>query len=356
MSVQIDNSSKLHLVRQQLSTQQADVFLFVAEQNRFWLTGFASSAGYLLVSPKQCDLFVDGRYLSAAKDCAQVDSVFSLNTVDDVGEYLKKIKASTVLVEGEYMTVATFESLQKQLPNVSFLPVISSRLRAVKTDLELAKIRTAAQIVCTIANELQNYLKPGMSELDVSKWISRQILDKAEKNSFDPIVASGINGANPHHHVSAKKLIMGEFVTCDFGCIFDHYCSDLTRTYVIGRPTSQRMINLYQTVYQANQKGIAVASNELTGAQVHQVCADLINQTEFKGHFVHGTGHGVGLDVHEYPYVAKVNEQLLKTNAVVTIEPGIYVNGLGGARIEDMIIIKNNSNEQITKLAKVMQL
>ena len=347
--------NKLSFVRDALVANNADAVLFVSPQNRFWLTEFMSTCGFLVVTKKNSSLFVDGRYINAALRIAKVDDVKRLNSLDCVVEHLKSTAAKNVMVEKEYLNVGLQETLSNKT-KIKFISFESARLRSIKTENELKKITDAAIVVCKIANRLKNYIKPGMSEIAISKWISKQILENAERDSFSPIVAAGGNGANPHHHPSTKKILAGEFVTCDFGCVLNEYCSDLTRTYIVGKPKNQRLINVYKTVYKSNQVGIAIASNKVSGKQVHESCAAVINQASLGKYFLHSTGHGVGIDVHEYPYIAANNDETLAINSVVTVEPGVYIAGVGGVRIEDMIIIKNNGNKHITKLATIPEL
>jgi len=222
----------------------------------------------------------------------------------------------------------------------------------VKTDEELSRIRKACEITDRVFEKMLEVIRPGMAEKDVSAEISYWHKKYgADKDSFDPIVASGWRGALPHGIASDKIINSGEMVTLDFGCICDGFCSDLTRTISVGEP-SKEMKKIYDTVLKSQIMAIKAAKEGVSTKEVDKVARDFINESGYEGKFGHGLGHGLGIEVHEMPSVSQKMDMLLPANVVVTIEPGIYVEGLGGVRIEDDIIIKQGGSEIINKAPK----
>ncbi len=183
-----------------------------------------------------------------------------------------------------------------------------------------------------------------MTELEVANLSYQKMLEfGATKQSFDTIVASGINGSFPHHKPTDKKIEAGELVTIDMGCIYKGYCSDITRTFPVGGPIKDKQLQeAYDVVLASNKAGIAAVKAGVKGSHVDKVARDIISNSEFKDYFVHSTGHGVGIDVHELPSVSPSYEGRLLNNAVVTVEPGIYIPNVGGIRIEDMVLVHDD--------------
>lgn len=192
-----------------------------------------------------------------------------------------------------------------------------------------------------------------MSEKEVAKMITIHMLELgASKNSFDPIVASGINGANPHHKPTDKLIELGDMITIDIGCIYNGYCSDITRSFILGtKPTNNELIDIYNKVLEAQLAGIDAAIVGKSGFEVDKVCRDIISNSKYKDYFNHSTGHGVGIQVHELPNVSINNNEHLVNNNVITIEPGIYVPNIGGVRIEDTIVVYENKPIILTRKA-----
>lgn len=346
---------KHKIVAGALEANSGDAFLFVSDVNRYWLTGFESSAGYVVSTKSKIYLFLDKRYYQKAVDeisNSKVEVIVFDGGKSQICNFLKNLNAETVLVEKEYFLFDDYMELSDSIKTIISYP--SDFLRLQKTEKEIEYTQKACDIVCETMNWIESQLKPGLSEKEIAVMVSCHMLQLgASKNSFDPIVASGPNGAYPHHKPTDRVIQNDEFVTIDMGCIYKGYCSDLTRTYPIGTPDAI-LIKAYQTVFKSNQLGIQKASYNLTGQQLDKICRDVISSTEFKDYFVHGTGHGVGINVHETPYVSPVFNKLIQSNSIITIEPGIYIPGLGGIRIEDMVLVcKERENVLMTQKAKV---
>ena len=228
-------------------------------------------------------------------------------------------------------------------------------MRNIKSEAEVKILQKAADITVKVFNLVVKYVKPGITERDISKKITTLFIENgAEKNSFDPIVASGTNGAYPHHRDSLRKIKNGEFITLDFGCVYHGYCSDMTRTILVGpKPIGKNNLKVaeyYIIVKEAQEKAIKEAKPGMTGKQVDAIARDHIKSKGYT--FGHSTGHGLGIDVHEYPLASPSYDIPLEEGCCITIEPGIYVEGVGGVRIEDDIILKKTGNIVLTKKAK----
>ena len=210
----------------------------------------------------------------------------------------------------------------------------------------------AQRIAERVFDEVLGILRPGMTEKEVAAELTYRMLRYgAEKMSFDPIVVSGPNSSLPHGVPTSRKIGPGEFITMDFGCIADGYCSDMTRTVVIGS-VSDEMKTVYDTVLQAQLAGISAARAHVTGKTVDEAARGVIDKAGFGEYFGHGFGHSVGIEIHEEPNASPSDETMLPTGAVITAEPGIYLPGKFGVRIEDMLVIKENGCDVITKSPK----
>lgn len=215
-------------------------------------------------------------------------------------------------------------------------------LNMIKNETEIKAIKKAAQIVDEVYDWLLENIKESQTELEVSKTIYNQMIERgAEGTSFDTIVAFGKNGAEPHHEPDVTKLQKGDFVTVDMGCIVDGYCSDFTRTFAYGNP-NEKQIEIYNAVKLSQELGLEATVVGANCFDVDKVCRDSLTKSGFGEYFIHGTGHGVGKEIHEVPYLNKKGTVDLQKNMVVTVEPGVYIENFGGVRIEDMVVVGEN--------------
>lgn len=342
-----DYKFKHDIIKTELSKHKADAILFTSDQNRLWFTEFNSSAGFLLVTKNKSVLIIDSRYFEAASKSIS-DTEVVLLTANALSDVAKKLKIKHLLIEADYLTYQYQPMLDKISEKQT--PIDTQTLRAIKTPTELKKLKKVIAITKEVGNKLPEMLKVGMTEMQLAKMVTFALIEAGgEKNSFDPIVASGPNGSKPHHKPTNRKFKDGDFITIDFGTIYQGFCSDITRTWVLNKPKNQRLINAYKMVDKANQAGINAARSDLTGQEVDKVCRDIIDGSEFKGTFAHSTGHGVGIDIHEKPNVSSAYTQKLGVDAIVTIEPGIYIPEVGGIRIEDMIQVKEKKSVWLSK-------
>lgn len=334
-----------------LKDKGADAFLFTSEINRFWISKFQSSFGYLICFSNSMDLYLDGRYFENAK--IQIDipniNIYLFKSVNSILEDLKNKNIKNILVEEEFFLLSEYNNMKPFFDSI--IPYSTKILRIQKDIDEIDNLKMASKIVCETMEWIQKEIKIGMTEKEIAALVTYRMMQMgASKNSFDPIVASGINGSYPHHKPTNKKIENNEFITIDMGCIYNGYCSDLTRTFPIGIP-HPKLIDAYNVVLRANSEGIKKSVSNIKGNDLDKICRDIISQTEFSEFFVHSTGHGVGIEVHEFPNVSKLYSGLILNNSIITIEPGIYIPGLGGIRIEDMVLINDNSPIVLTDLA-----
>ena len=275
--------------------------------------------------------------------------------------YIKNIEKLKLLnsplkigFESINMVVFLFKSLNKKLPNIDWQPTenIIEIIAAVKDIEEIRTLKEAVEITDKVFENLIPDIKIGATEKEISAKLSYLIKKLGgEKDSFDPIVASGVNSALPHARPSDKKLESGDFVVMDFGAKYDGYHADMTRTVLVGEVTDKHR-EIYDIVLKSNRAGIKKAKAEKTGAELDKVCRDVITKAGYGKEFCHSTGHGIGLEVHSHPRVSKINKEPLLENYVVTIEPGIYIPDWGGVRIEDDCLIKKDGCEVLNRSMK----
>ncbi len=351
---------KLEQLQKSFENTSADGMLIISEVNAYWLTGFRSSFRYVLVNKNNEVIFItDPRYFLAAKEAMKKYnnvSVWCMDANNSLVSLLEKAKAqlkvNTVLIEEEYVTLSDMKIINKVFSNT--VPFNARVMRSIKNQEELDKLTASAHLIVQVMDWVKTQLKPGISEKEMAKKICIKILEMgAEGNSFDPIVAAGLNGSSPHHKPSDYKICEGDFVTIDIGCMLNGYASDMTRTFLVGdKPNNPEMERIYNLVLESQLAGVKAAKAGVSGAQVDAVCRDIIDATEYKGLFAHGTGHGVGMEVHEQPNTNKGNVNPLPVNAVVTVEPGIYKENVGGVRIEDTIVITEDGCVILTDYPK----
>lgn len=347
----------MNIVTRIINKLKVDGILLCSDINRAWFLGFESTYGFLFINKKGKAIFItDNRYYEAAKKNIKKATVWCIdNTKENHLSHLiknakKELNINKIAIEEEYTNLTLFSFITNFWTAKNILSFNSKSLREIKTKNEIVLLQKAADIVSSVIIWLWDFIKPGMTEKFVAQAISIKILLLgAEGNSFKPIVAAGINGSNPHHHPSDYRIKDGDMITVDIGCVYKGYASDITRTFVLGsKCNSKEMLDIYKLVYEAQTRTIKKATNKISGANLDEYCRKIIDESKYKGLFVHSTGHGVGLEVHEQPNVNIRNKVKLVNNNVITIEPGIYKPNVGGVRIEDTIVIKNNKPYVLT--------
>jgi len=338
-----------------MAQHEVDAFVCSSATNRRYLTGFTGSAGTVVVGREAAFLLVDFRYVEQAKAQAPgLEIVHYDDLYKSLGEVLSKLKAQRVAFEAQHVTVAAKNKMEEKLPDVSWVPVESwvENLRAVKEPDELAAIEAAV----ALADRAFEYIIPrlkGRTEKEVAfdlEFFMRK--EGASKLAFDIIVASGENGALPHARPTDRVISTGDLVTLDFGCVVDGYCSDMTRTVAVGK-SDGRQREIYQLVLEAQQTGVKAVQPGKAGKEVDAAARAVIAGAGYGEQFGHGLGHGVGLEVHERPPVlSKLGEELLQEGMVTSVEPGIYIPGWGGVRIEDLVVVTSQGCRVLTQSPK----
>ena len=345
---------------QQKMASLADAALISSAQNQFYLSEFHYDDGYLLIFADAAYLLADFRYIEAAKKGAATGFTVlrpekSMNGT--VCELLKKHGAKDLLIEEDHITVGARERLETALSGVELVSGASkilTELRLCKDAREIAAIAAAQELTDAAFSHILNYLKRGVREIDVALELELFMRrNGAEGIAFDTIAVSGAQSALPHGVPRDRELENG-FLTMDFGARFGGYCSDMTRTVVIGRADDE-MKHLYQTVLKAQEAALAAARGGISCRALDRVARDIIENAGYRGCFGHSLGHGVGIDIHESPRLSPSAKQdaTLCAGHVVTVEPGIYIEGKYGCRIEDMIAVnKDGSIRNFTKSTK----
>ncbi len=347
---------RLAALRKKLIESRLDALLVTFLPNVRYLTGFSGSNGICIATGNSQAFLSDGRYRLQARD-----EVHGYRIVIASGSLFEAAAKNGLLLnrgkigyEEQHVTVAELRNLKKLLPHVKFIPTSGyvEELSAVKDRDEIDLIKKAVAITDRVFGKLLHVVKPGISELDIAAEISYLHRNHgAEADAFEPIVASGKRGALPHARATEKNIKKGEMVTIDMGCRYDGYHSDLTRTIAVGKP-SARMRKIYEVVADAQQLAIDAAGSGISGRALDAVARTYIKKKGYGKYFSHSLGHGLGLQVHEQPRLSALSTDTLMNGNVVTIEPGIYIQGIGGVRIEDDVVVRNSFCEVLNKAPK----
>jgi Xaa-Pro dipeptidase len=287
----------------------------------------------------------------------RVDAEIStFRTKEEWSELLgKKLStAGKVGLNDSAITLGNFRRVKEACPGIEEVNVSKAieDARLIKDEMELDRLREACRIASLVADDIPNFLKEGMSESEAAAEISfRMQRLGANGNSFEIIAAFGESSAEPHYSASDKALSRGETALFDFGALYRKYCSDITRTF-FARTPSERMERIYEVVKEANERAISEIRAGMPASDVDAIARDIIDATEFKGGFIHSLGHGIGLSVHDGGSLSPVTDMVLKENMVLTVEPGIYIPGEGGVRIEDDVRITKDGCEVLTSASK----
>ena len=342
-----------------LETHSLDAVLLTCEANRFYASGFHSSGtdGVAIVTRNHNYYFTDSRYTEAVArhvrdaEIRQTDREHPYSAL--INEVIEKEHITRMGYEDEYMTAADFRRFSEKL-HCELVPATELlwTLRAVKDQAELECMIQAQRIAEKALADILGEICPGVTEKEIAALLLYKMLHYgAEDKSFDPIVVSGANGSLPHGVPSEKPIQAGEFVTMDFGCKFGGYCSDMTRTVAVGHVTEE-METVYNTVLKAQLAGIAAAKAGVTGAAVDGAARRVIADAGYGPYFGHSFGHSVGVEIHENPNATPSNSKPLPAGVVISAEPGIYLPGKLGVRIEDVIVITEQGCQNITLASK----
>lgn len=346
--------SRIATVKERMVKDQIDGLVVSDGSDIKYLTGFTGEYGIsvLLLTAGKDYFITDGRFQFQAKDevpeCEVVIMSGQQRTYyDATADLLKDLSLKRVAVQEGQITHSDYVRLINGNDRSEFIaaPAYLAELRRVKTDEELLLIKEACRISERSFYALLDFIKPGVTEIEIANELERQFRNRGGSGyCFDTIVASGpVNGANCHATPSQRKIEVGDFVTLDFGTGYQGYCSDMTRTVAIGQPRDKEQLKIYETVKKAKQAGAAILKAGLGVAEIDKVVREIVDQGGYS--IPHGIGHGFGLDIHEDPFIGGKNPYQLEENVVITIEPGIYVPGVCGVRIEDDYLIGKDGAE-----------
>jgi Xaa-Pro aminopeptidase len=346
---------KIEKLRADFSALGIDGILITSPYNRRFVSNFTGSAGAVLISAEQAQFITDFRYVEqASKQCSEFEVVkFSSSIPQEVAEQAKKLGIQRLGYEEDYLTVSSFKSYEKEV-DADLVPVkgVIEKLRLIKTDAEIKILKVAADIADAAFKHILDFIRPGKTELEVSNELEFFMRRAgATSSSFDTIVASGHRSALPHGVASDKVIESGDFVTLDYGAYYNGYVSDITRTVAVGEP-DPLLKEIYEIVFEAQIRGMAGIKPGMTGKEADALTRDYITEKGYGEYFGHSTGHGIGLEVHEGPALSVRSDIVLEPGMVVTCEPGIYIPGLGGVRIEDDTLITKDGNEALTHSTK----
>ncbi len=346
-------------LQEYLRKNSLDAFYVGDISNVRYLTTFSGTSGFCLVFRDSAYFLTDFRYKSQSKE--EVASCEVVVYSGNVFEFIRKKffkrttgKRPSVGVE-DSLSVSSLDEAAGKLDGCKFVKtsMVIEKLAAVKSGAEVERIKRACSISGSALDILVQEDWIGKTERNLSAMLEfNQKILGASKESFDTIVASGVRGSMPHGVASDKDIQPGEFVTMDFGCFYEGYASDITRTFQTGTMVKPEMMKIYGIVRDAQRKGIDAARAGIPAKKVDKAARDYIERKGYGKFFGHGTGHGLGLRIHELPRVSRISEDVLEEGNVITIEPGIYVPKLGGVRIEDDFVVTKNGVEQLSHFSK----
>jgi Xaa-Pro aminopeptidase len=349
---------RVELLRGRLQSAGLDGLLVSQPENRRYLSGFTGSAGWLLISAEQAMLATDFRYYEQATLESPLFELVKLGSglPQSLAGTLQRTSIRRLGFESDHATFNDVQAWSKSAPSYEWVPVqgVVEGLRAVKDPEEVAEIREAVSLADAAFVDAAEHLRPGITELELAWRIETFMRTHgAEGVSFELIVAGGPNGARPHARATRAPLPLGEPIVIDIGARVNGYCSDLTRTVCLGQPNDPgRFWEIFTTVLRAQQAAEAAIRPGLTGEEVDAVARDLISEAGYAEFFGHGLGHGVGLAIHEEPRASRTNPSALVAGNVLTIEPGIYLPGWGGVRIEDMVHLSETGADVLSAAPK----
>lgn len=344
------------MIKERFLEEGIDAIIISKPTNRRYLSGFTGTSGYLLLTAEENCLITDFRYLEQASIQAEHFSIFKQEThwYDTLKQLVNKYNLKKIGIEKDTITLALYEEYLTHLPGVDFIALADpcARERRIKNAEELKYLQKAVDIADQAFEHIFDILRVGLTEREVAfelEFYMRSI--GSEKEAFETIVASGIRSALPHGVASTKVIQAGEFVTFDFGAVYQGYHSDMTRTVVMGTPNSKQK-EIYELVLKAQEAVLTNLQPGMKCSQADALARDIIIEAGYGENFGHGLGHGVGLDIHEGPRLSPLDETILEPGMTVTVEPGVYIQGWSGVRIEDLVVITSRGCEILTKSPK----
>jgi Xaa-Pro aminopeptidase len=342
-------------LRKFIAKQKLDALLITSELNVRYLSGFSGAASSLLIQPDGDTITSDPRFtIQIEEECPGLTAIIrprSVSTSKALSELFGKTTAGKLGIEAEAVTIGQQERLLEHIPRWQSVPTtnVVEELRHIKDRSELTQIRRAIAVAGKAFQYARGQLQPSMSEIDICIMLEHQMrLLGAEEKSFPSIIAAGARGALPHANPTSQTLERQPLLLFDWGAVVNGYMSDLTRVLVLN-PNNKKLRTVYETVLKAQEAAIAAIKPGKVCEDIDAVARNIIKDAGFGKHFGHGLGHGIGLRIHEDPRFAPGDKTVLKPGMVLTVEPGIYLKGWGGVRIEDMILVTKSGCEVLTR-------
>lgn len=333
--------------QQLLREKNLDAMVITDAYNIRYFSGFTGSTGMLYLTEHRQIMMTDFRYIEQANNQCKGYTIIDIKSegyIKTLNGLMIEDNAKGLGFEDETITLKEFQSLLENGSQEELIPlgVELTVLRRLKEKWEIAYISRAQAIGDLAFSHILGVIKPGMTEIEIGNELEYFMKKQGASGlSFDTIVASGLNSALPHANPSKKSVENGDFITMDFGCIYEGYCSDMTRTIVVGKP-SRKQEEIYHIVLEAQLAVLDKVKAGMTGKEVDALARDIIIKAGYGDQFGHGLGHSVGLFIHEEPRFSPKCDSVIEENTIMTVEPGIYIPGFGGVRIEDMIIVKKD--------------
>ena len=343
-------------LRESFKSIGIDAVLVSNPYNRRYLTNFTGTYGCAIIGRKKNVLITDSRYVEQARaQCKEFEIVEQKKgTYETILSVLQSINVENLGFEEDFITFHRYKNYIDSFKNVNLVPSGKSieKLRGLKDSYEISKIRKAAQIADSAFSYILEVIKPGISELDIALELEFYMKKNgASALSFDTIVASGLRSSMPHGIASNKIIQYGDAITLDFGCVFEGYCSDMTRTVFVGK-AEDKLREIYNIVLKAQVSALKALKAGAISKEVDNTAREIITNRGYGDNFGHSLGHSVGLEVHEEPRLSPKNESVVQVGMVLTVEPGIYREGVGGVRIEDMVVVTENGYDNFVTSPK----
>jgi len=348
----MSKTERLNKLRERFT--RFDAFITSKPVNLRYLIDFKGSDSILLVTRDKVQLYVNEMYYEQAqKDCTGIDIInVDRSWIELLNKALKKEKIKRLAFESD-IDFSTYRKFNSFLNGIELIPVedLVESVRAVKDEEEISFIRKAAEIADLAFIHLKTLIKPGIKEQDLVAEFDYFVRKRGAKVSFEPIILYGEVSSLPHGISGAREVKSGGILLLDYGAMYNGYCSDATRTFYLGKP-SKEYVKLYNIVLKAQGEAESAIRPGVSAGEIDRIARDVITREGFGDKFIHSTGHGVGLEIHEFPRLYEGNSVILEKGMVVTVEPGIYIKDFGGIRIEDLVLVTDDGGEIITRISK----
>ena len=351
------NRKRVEKLQIKMKELDLDGFLVTSKENRQYLTGFTGTFGWVLVTQSNVYLMTDFRYIEQAQKQAVGCKLVQFRQyapVVTLRMLMEDLEVVTLGIESDRMTVDEFELLANQVRRkaITLLKGFVEEIRQVKDEEEIALLARAEEIGDEAFSHVLTLIQPGMTEREIAMELEFQMRRSGASGvSFDTIVASGKRSSMPHGVASDKKVEIGDFITMDFGCVYQGYCSDMTRTIALGK-VDEKQETVYNLVRKAQEASLQAIKAGVTGKMIHAVAQNVFQEAGYGPFFGHGLGHSVGLEIHEEPRFSPREEAIIPENTVISVEPGLYLPNWGGVRIEDLVVVKKDGYINLTHSPK----